>query len=67
MARRTDEQDRRYIHLKLTSSGNRLLDAIFEKNRGWMMTKMSSLTPDELSLVVQALDLLKTTFDEPVG
>lgn len=63
IARRTDEQDRRYIHLELTPSGNRLLNAIFEKNREWMKKKLQQLSPDELSQINQALDVLRTTFN----
>ena len=59
-------EDRRYVQLELTESGNALLNAIFEKNRAWMMKKMAALSPEELSNVLQAMDVLKKTFDPPV-
>jgi DNA-binding MarR family transcriptional regulator len=64
ITRRQDLADRRHIHLELTSSGNALLNAIFEKNRNGMAVKMKSLTTDELNLLVDAMQLLKRTFAE---
>jgi DNA-binding MarR family transcriptional regulator len=59
-------EDRRYIQLELTESGNALLNAIFEKNQAWMMEKMAILNPEELNSVLQAMEALKKTFDLPV-
>ena len=64
ITRRQGVQDRRHINLELTPSGNHLLNAIFEKNRTWMAAKMSSLTADELQLLIEAMHLLKHTFAE---
>ena len=64
ITRRQDLEDRRHIHLELTPSGNDLLNCVFEKNRAWMAAKMSALTPDELKLLVKAMELLKNTFAE---
>jgi DNA-binding MarR family transcriptional regulator len=63
VTRQQDRQDRRYIQLELTKSGNALLDSVFTKNRRWMAGKMATLSPTELKTILHALDILKTTFD----
>jgi hypothetical protein len=50
--------------LELTKSGDSLLDAIFQRNRAWMLDKLSLLSEDELSCLVRGMDLLHKTFDE---
>ncbi len=62
--RRQNAQDRRNIPLELTDDGNRLLDAIWEKNRAWMGEKMANLTPADLTTLSNAMELLATTFME---
>lgn len=57
------KKDRRYVQLELTENGNAMLNAIFEKNRVWMMEKMSGLNPEELSNISQALETLKEIFN----
>jgi DNA-binding MarR family transcriptional regulator len=59
-------EDRRYVQLELTESGNALLNAIFERNRAWMLEKMSALSQEELSNVMQAMEVLRKTFDPPL-
>lgn len=59
-------EDRRYVQLELTESGNALLNAIFKKNRAWMMEKLATLNPEELNKVLLAMEVLKKTFDPPV-
>ena len=58
------DADRRYIRLELTPDGDHLLNAIFEKNRAWMASKLTGLSPEESEHIIQALDLLKLCFDE---
>jgi DNA-binding MarR family transcriptional regulator len=58
-------KDRRYVHLDLTGQGNSMLDAIFEKNRSWMLDIMSSLSEEELVLLLQGMEILKKTFNQP--
>ena len=58
--------DRRNIPLKLTSSGNELLDTIWEKNRAWMKLQMASLSVPELETLTSGLEILAKTFSEPV-
>jgi DNA-binding MarR family transcriptional regulator len=52
------------VQLELTKSGNDLLTAIFEENRIWMKKKLASLSPEEISNILQAMELLGKTFDE---
>ncbi len=59
-----NEQDRRNIPLQLTEAGNKLLDTIWEKNRAWMGTKMTGLTPEELGMLSNAMEILAKTFSE---
>jgi DNA-binding MarR family transcriptional regulator len=59
-------EDRRYVQLELTESGNDLLNAIFKKNRAWMVDKMADLNPEEINNVMLAMDVLKKAFDPPV-
>jgi DNA-binding MarR family transcriptional regulator len=65
--RRQNAEDRRYVHLELTQSGNDLLTAIFEENRIWMKKKMTSLSPEEINNILQAMEVLKRTFDEKMA
>ena len=58
--------DRRNIPLELTSSGNELLDTIWEKNRAWMKLQMSSLSVPELETLTSGLEILAKTFAEPL-
>jgi len=64
ITRRQDREDRRHIHLELTPAGNDLLDAVFQENRAWMASKMTGLTPEELNMLLEAMDLLNRTFAE---
>jgi DNA-binding MarR family transcriptional regulator len=63
VVRQQDTQDRRYVQLTLTESGNGLLNTVFSKNRHWMAEKMASLKKDELETIIAAMKILKTTFD----
>jgi len=64
IVRQTKAEDRRYVTLELTKNGNDLLNAIFEKNRIWMIEKMASMSQEELNNVIQSMELLKKTFDQ---
>ena len=65
--RRENTNDRRFVQLDLTESGNNLLDAVFGKNRLWMADKMAALNPDELDIIIKAMAILKNTFDSKVN
>lgn len=64
ITRQPDPSDRRYITLALTSSGEELLNAVFQQNRAWMRAKMAHLSPADLTMLTQALTILKTAFAE---
>ena len=63
VSRRQNTRDRRYVQIDLTESGSSLLGAVFSKNRRWMVEKMAALSPQELETVIQAMSILKNTFD----
>jgi DNA-binding MarR family transcriptional regulator len=52
-------QDRRYVELALTGSGNALLDTVFKETRGWMKERMGALSAEELETIAKALEALK--------
>ncbi len=62
ISRRQDAGDRRFIQLELTASGAEMLQTIGQTNRAWMAEKMARLSPDELRLISQALEILDQTF-----
>ena len=59
MTRTQSTEDRRYIELALTDSGNALLDTVFKETRAWMKELMSDLTDDELDTITSAMTALK--------
>ncbi len=64
VSRRTNAEDRRFIQLELTSSGNEMLNTIFRLNRNWMAEKMAALSPDEVYRMINGLEILKKIFIE---
>ncbi len=64
IARRQHTDDRRFVTLELTPSGDELLNAIFNENRAWMVEKMSAFTPEELERMLLAFQSLRDTFKE---
>ncbi len=64
IARTQTAQDRRCVRLDLTPEGDRLLSAIFDRNRAWMKTRLSSLTPADHAALVHAFTILKDSFGE---
>jgi DNA-binding MarR family transcriptional regulator len=68
VSRSQHAQDRRYVHLKLTETGQHLLNEIFEETRGWMSARMSILSQDEMENMIGALGSLKRALsDDPTG
>lgn len=65
VSRHYDSKDRRHIRLALTGAGSEMLDGIFQKNRGWMVEKMSALSPEEIAVIANAMEALKEAFLEP--
>ena len=64
VTRHQNAEDRRFVQLALTESGEELLSAIFRENRAWMETKLSGLNPEQMRLISDALDTLKMAFEE---
>lgn len=65
VVRQAGATDRRCVRLDLTEEGIHLLDSIFQKNREWMVEKMSSLKLDELQNISFALEQLRRAFINP--
>jgi DNA-binding MarR family transcriptional regulator len=63
VARSQEAQDRRYVHLKLTETGNRLLNEIFQETRTWMSGRLASLTPAQMDKISEALGFLKNAME----
>ena len=59
LTRVQSSQDRRFVELTLTDSGNNLLDSVFQDTREWMKERMSTLSTDELETVSKAMTALK--------
>jgi DNA-binding MarR family transcriptional regulator len=59
VARSQEAHDRRYVHLKLTATGERLLNEIFQETRTWMSARLAALTDAEIEQVLTGLTLLK--------
>ncbi len=64
VTRRQSVQDRRCVELELTHAGADVLNAIFEENRRWLAQKLASLSPGEMSSILQGLSVLKSAFFE---
>ncbi|HET8705321.1 MAG TPA: MarR family transcriptional regulator [Pseudomonadales bacterium] len=62
VTRQQSTQDRRYVRLELTQSGNDLLNMIFQKNHAWMAEKLAGLNDAEVNTVIDSMEVLKRTF-----
>jgi DNA-binding MarR family transcriptional regulator len=63
ISRQQSTQDRRWVDLELTPSGNEMLNTIFGRNSQWMAEKLDVLNPEELSCLLCGLEILKKAFD----
>jgi DNA-binding MarR family transcriptional regulator len=63
ISRQQSTQDRRWVDLELTQSGNDILNTIYKKNSDWMEEKLAVLRPEELQCLLSGLEALKKTFD----
>lgn len=64
ITRQQSAEDRRFVQLALTESGDDLLNTIFQKNREWMTEKMASLNAKELDDITRAMEIIKIMFDD---
>ena len=67
ICRLQNARDRRNIPLELTEAGNKLLDAIWEKNRAWMSGQMTSLSDQDLNTLTSGMQILAKILEEPAG
>lgn len=65
LTRHQSTQDRRYVHLELTQAGTDLLEAVFTRNRAWMLEMLSELSAPELESLLAGLHALRKAFGEP--
>jgi DNA-binding MarR family transcriptional regulator len=65
VSRLTDETDRRHVHLTLTSEGERLLAEVFDQAEVWLRGKFQTLSPAECTTLLEAMQILQKTFNEP--
>ena len=63
ISRQQSTQDRRWVDLELTQSGNDILSTIYKKNSDWMEEKLAFLNPEELQCLLSGLETLRKTFD----
>ena len=64
ISRRQSLEDRRWVELELTESGNAILTDIFDRNSQWMFEKLQALSPEQLNSLLAGLEVLKTTFKD---
>lgn len=64
ITRHQNKEDRRYVQLELTQSGNKLLNAIFKENRAWMKEKLAPLSLEELNSILLSMEVLKKVFEQ---
>ena len=64
VARSQDPDDRRNLPLALTDEGQHVLSAIYAEAEEWLAARFARLTADELSLSLQAMEILQKAFTE---
>ena len=70
LERTEDPADRRSKLVALTAEGNKILKESLHARQGWLADLETSLTPDELSLAMQALEVLTEKarqLEPPIG
>lgn len=63
VTRREGREDRRCVHLELTSRAAAVLDENRAETRAWMEERMASLGPEELETVSAAMAILEKAFE----
>lgn len=64
LMRTQSTEDRRFVDLTLTDSGNALLDAVFKETRAWMRELLGDLSAEELETIASAMETLKKTLNK---
>ncbi len=65
VTRKTDAVDRRHVHLALTREGQRAIQDIYDETEAWLAGKFQKLSPEEMKLLLDAMQLFNQTFSEP--
>lgn len=65
ITRTQSTEDRRYVQLALTDSGDALLNAIFQKNREWMIERLAPFSLEEIETLMRGMEALSRAFGEP--
>jgi len=66
LTRTQSTEDRRFVELTLTESGNALLDTVFKETRRWMKELMNDLSNEELDNIASAMASLKKMLERNV-
>jgi DNA-binding MarR family transcriptional regulator len=61
VGRRTDERDRRHVHLTLTLAGQSALEAIYAQAETWLAGRFGALTAQERDQLLIGMELLRRT------
>ncbi len=65
LLRRSEKaEDRRFVELSLTRSGNDLLDKVFGETRAWMKERLAGLSVAEMQAVAEAMRALSKMLDQ---
>lgn len=64
VTRTQSTEDRRFVELTLTRSGNDLLDTVFKETRAWMKDLMDDLSDGELDTIASAMTFMKKMLEK---
>ncbi len=62
VARLTDTEDRRHVHLSLTAKGEQTLSAIYAETEAWLAERFQLLSSSQSREIARALSLLREAF-----
>ena len=60
-----DPADRRNVPLALTCEGQRVMDGIFNEAEAWLSAHFERLSPKELEILLQGMEILRKAFLNP--
>ena len=65
VTRRADDNDRRIVHVAITSEGRRLLDHTRTRKNAWLARRLRALDPEDRARLAAAVDALERLTDAP--
>ncbi|MBE3066955.1 MAG: MarR family transcriptional regulator [Chloroflexi bacterium] len=65
VTRSQDPDDRRNVPLALTGEGQRVMDGIFTEAEAWLSARFERLSPEELEILLQGMEILRKAFLNP--